>query len=171
MIYFLTILKHKWYVLKYGLKLKCPLGRLLLHDLSKFHPKEFKAYNNYFFGDKSISLKLAYLHHQNHNDHHWEYWIDREYNRPIEMDIEAVTEMIADWFSACRVYEGHEPKAGKWTWLQKTKVFSKLHPNTEALVVRELMKQGFEKNLMKNKYIDWTNVWTNNTFMVMHKTI
>ena len=171
MIYFLTILKHKWYVLKYGLKLKCPLGRLLLHDLSKFSPKEFKFYNSYFFGDKQLNLKLAYLHHQNHNDHHWEYWMDREYNCPIEMDVEAAMEMIADWFSACRVYEGHEPKAGKWTWLQKTDIFSKLHHNTEALVVRELVKQGFEKDLRKNRYIDWTNVWTNTNFMVIHKVI
>lgn len=164
MKYFITILKHKWYVLKYGLKLKCPLYRLLKHDLSKLSPKEFSAYNNHFYGDKTKSLSKAYLHHQNHNDHHWEYWIDRTTNKPIPMEYEAILEMVSDWLSACKVYEGDYPKPGGWKWLQTTKVFNHLHKETSVLVVRKLIEKGFGKDLQLNKNIDLTGMWTENRF-------
>ncbi len=38
MKYFLLIIKHKWFVLLAGIKIGCPLSRLLLHDMSKFLP-------------------------------------------------------------------------------------------------------------------------------------
>lgn len=124
--YTYELLKHKWYVIKYGLKLKVPFYLLLIHDISKFHPDEFFAYANHFYnkdGSKrevrdetggydpskqSNKFKLAWLHHQNNNKHHWQYWIIPHYNafyddtslNIIDIPKKYIREMIADWISA-----------------------------------------------------------------------
>lgn len=73
----IQIMRHKWYVFIAGWRLKVPLWRLLTHDLSKFSPAEFGAYARQFHGDKGdpTGFAHAWLHHQHHNAHHWEYWI------------------------------------------------------------------------------------------------
>jgi hypothetical protein len=77
-----TVLLHKWYVFRAGRRLKVPFWRLVVHDLSKFSPAEFAAYARNFYGDRSDphGFDRAWLHHQNHNDHHWEYWAARDGN-------------------------------------------------------------------------------------------
>lgn len=47
------LLKHKWHVLRAGLKLNVPLWRLVVHDWSKLTPIEWFAYTCYFFGKKA----------------------------------------------------------------------------------------------------------------------
>jgi len=129
--------KHKWFVLLAGRKLGVSYWRLLKHDLSKFGVKEIFAYGRQFFGDRSDSAGFAraWLHHQNHNDHHWEYWIARSgHNRlsgrgtvPEEMSEGAMLEMMADWLGAGRAYEGSWPNVHNWLWLNNH--FSKMHLN------------------------------------------
>jgi len=76
--FLISLLKHKWYVFleccNYGVPL---LG--IIHDLSKFFPAEFLAYAENFYGDKSTAnsdgFDRAWLHHQNANNHHWQYWL------------------------------------------------------------------------------------------------
>lgn len=46
------LLKHKWHVLRAGLKLNVPLWRLVVHDWSKLTPIEWFAYTAFFFGKK-----------------------------------------------------------------------------------------------------------------------
>jgi len=98
-----------------------PWHRILFHDFSKFHPKEFFGYANNFFGDRSQKFlwKLAWLHHQNHNDHHWGYWVNRGYyevNELIDMPEVSIREMVADWQAAQRTYTGHWDSQ---EWLEK----------------------------------------------------
>lgn len=134
MRYFLLTLKHKWFVLLAGLRLGgIPLWRLIIHDWSKLTPSELPAYNRQFFGDgtsPNFEFERAWLHHQNHNPHHWEYWISRtSHNKSgggpgsgeqiLPMPETYVREMVADWLGASRAYEGYWPhKTGRWTWLE-----------------------------------------------------
>lgn len=74
----LTI-KHKAFVFRAGLRTRAPLWRLVIHDWSKFTPSELPHYGRQFFGKKDdpSGFAAAWLHHQNHNPHHWEYWLTR----------------------------------------------------------------------------------------------
>jgi hypothetical protein len=128
------VLKHKWFVLIYGLKLRVNLWRLLKHDLSKLSRHEWLPYAKQFFGDGEEPMRMAkaWLHHQNHNDHHWEYWITRtshlntpaviEDITPLDMPEQAIREMVADWLGASRTYSGIDPKSKReWPWYLKHK--------------------------------------------------
>ena len=77
------------------------------HDASKMHPIEIEGYADWFCGDKTdpAAFDAAWLHHQNLNPHHWEYWIPRTIHTggkpgPLPMPEVYVREMIADWHAA-----------------------------------------------------------------------
>ncbi len=148
--YMKIIVKHKWFVLIIGWKLDVPLYRLLKHDLSKFKWIEIWGYGRQFCGDQSDPLGFAeaWLHHQNVNDHHWEYWIPRSAhtrgdfhdNAPMLMPESAMMEMLADWFAAGRTYRGRWPDPRMWNWYNEH--FHKMHLNMstrakiEGIIVR-----------------------------------
>ena len=149
MKYFLLTCRHKWFVFRAGLKVGCPLWRLIVHDLSKFLPSELPHYQRQFFGkaDDPDGFILCWTRHQNRNDHHWEWWIPRTGhtrcsdpfpdNVPIEMSDAAVKEMIADWMGAGRAYEGKWPiSESGWAWWEKNKakILPRLHPVTASKV-------------------------------------
>ena len=52
------LLKHKWHVLRAGLKLNVSLWRLIIHDWSKLTPIEWFAYTHYFFGKNPSSHNM-----------------------------------------------------------------------------------------------------------------
>ena len=52
MQYLWLTLKHKYWVFRYGLKIGCPIWRLLTHDNSKLGWTEYQHYQRQFFGDK-----------------------------------------------------------------------------------------------------------------------
>jgi hypothetical protein len=146
--YFWLTVRHKWFVFLAGRRIGCPLWRLITHDLSKFGPSELRHYGRQFFGkaDDPAGFIRCWIHHQNHNDHHWEYWIPRTgHNRccppyvdgvPVEMPEGAVLEMVADWFGASRAYEGRWPDEN-WPWLVGSldKILPRLHPMTRLRVL------------------------------------
>lgn len=148
MKYFILTCRHKWFVFLAGLKVGCPLWRLVTHDLSKFLPSELPHYQRQFFGkaDDPGGFILCWTRHQNRNDHHWEWWIPRTgHNRcstpfrdniSIEMNDGAVKEMIADWLGASRAYESKWPNGDDWLWWEKNKaiILSRLHPITASKV-------------------------------------
>ena len=163
MKYFLLTIKHKYFVFIAGLGLKVSLWRLIWHDFSKFSFCELPHYNKQFFGkanDPKGFIK-AWLHHQNNNDHHWEYWIPRsghnrcdppyENNKPIPMSEPAVREMIADWLGASRAYGGKWPNSDKWDWLEKNlwKVWPNLHLETQLIIKNVFREIGFDSLLNK----------------------
>lgn len=113
--YFKYVIEHKKNVFiecwKEGLYLHA-----FTHDLSKFSPKEFKAYAIKFYGEKDCKrcnynqiglgsgkwakecvdysyekFNIAWEYHYKHNKHHWNYWIGRE------MPEKYIKQMICDW--------------------------------------------------------------------------
>ena len=120
--YFFKILKHKYYVFIAGLALDVPLYRLLKHDMSKFSIYEFKQYTRYFSKKDNLNeFRIAWQHHKNHNDHHWQYWIDTD-DREIEyidMPEVCIKEMVADWLAAGKAYKGKWPDLNNWTWFNE----------------------------------------------------
>lgn len=134
-------LKHKWYVFLASRRFRwysSPFWRILVHDLSKFSKAELPHYNRQFCGDKSdpVGFAKAWLHHQNCNPHHWEYWITRSdhsqgksgaANGCLLMPIDYVKEMIADWMGASMAY------TGSWEireWVGVHLPTMRLHPKT-----------------------------------------
>ena len=76
--------------------------------MSKFSPQEFipyalKFYSNKKSADIELRWKKAWLHHQNHNKHHWEYWIvNKATKEALPMPSKYIIEMICDWRSFSR---------------------------------------------------------------------
>lgn len=127
--YLWLTVRHKVFVFRAGLRTGAPLWRLLIHDWTKFTPAEAPHYGRQFFGaaDDPEGFARAWLHHQNHNPHHWEYWIPRtahtrggyEDNASLPMPGWAVREMVADWMGASRAYEGSWPTDTEtWPWFR-----------------------------------------------------
>jgi len=143
--YFLLTIKHKYFVFVAGRKLGVGVWQLLIHDLSKFSRAELPAYGRQFFGDgkDSYGFAVAWLHHQNLNPHHWEYWMPRTGHvkldsnmkspPPLRMPLRYAREMVADWMGASKGY------TGSWDmekWLDKNwpRISENLHPETQKFV-------------------------------------
>ena len=132
--YFLYVLEHKINVL-----VECWQEGLyvqgLTHDLSKFAPQEFFPYAVKFYSkhkDESaeLSWKEAWLHHQNHNKHHWEYWIvNRDTQEALPMPRKYIIEMICDWRSFSRRW-GRKVKESSLVERMMTSKHVILHPQT-----------------------------------------
>lgn len=160
--YLWLTLKHKTFVFRAGLRTKAPIWRLIIHDWSKFTPAEAPHYGRQFFGakDDPDGFARCWLHHQNHNPHHHEYWLSRSnHDRAthhaigphgaLPMPEWAVREMVADWMGASRAYEGVWPKNwATWRWLQaslRQKVLPSVHPLTRQqilLVLTEVLGEA-----------------------------
>lgn len=110
------------------------------HDDIKVTPKEYSAYDEYFYGNNKSVKKVenetnyAWLHHIHHNPHHWQHWILIHDNKPeeiLEMPIEYVIEMIADWWSFS--FSMGNPRE-IFSWYNEHKEEIKLHQKTRKLV-------------------------------------
>jgi hypothetical protein len=153
--FFWQVIVHKWFVFRAGIKIGVPLYQLLVHDLSKLTPAELPHYARQFHGkaDDPRRFNDAWLHHQNVNQHHWEYWIPRtthyagtiEPNLPMEMPIQYAMEMAADWLGAARAYEGEWPTNFKtWGWFQTNFYKLELHPRTRRALWHILRHAGVQ---------------------------
>lgn len=132
--YLRYVLLHKWYVLRAGLLIRRHfnvgrgwLWRLLVHDLSKFRPSEWRPYVAYFYGDgftdkprqkmtvepeafaskqrgeRQAQFNRAWLLHLHRNDHHWQHWILHEDSGKTIVQLmpsNVALEMLADWIGA-----------------------------------------------------------------------
>jgi hypothetical protein len=142
--YFWYIVRHKAFVFYAGLKTNAPITLLLIHDWSKLLPSEFVPYRDYFQGNRTEAVHVAWLAawelHWRRNPHHWNYWslpcewLPGEYTT-YAMPEQYVREMVADWMGAGRAI------AGRWEvreWYEKNKRLIRLHPRTrlevEALI-------------------------------------
>lgn len=141
--YLLLTIKHKWFVFLAGIKIKVPLWNLIIHDWSKFTLSELPHYGRQFFGEANDpkGFITCWIHHQNFNKHHWEYWVPRTGhsrctppyldNNPIPMPEKYVREMVADWMGASRAYEGTWPDVNNWKWVEKNVPKMNLHDETK----------------------------------------
>lgn len=163
--YLWLTLKHKWFVLVVGLRIGAPLWRLVIHDWSKFTPSEAPHYGRQFFGsaDDPEGFAAAWLHHQNSNPHHWEYWIPRtshtrggfENNAPLRMPDWAVREMVADWFAAGRAYEGKWVERWEdWSWWRanRKKVIANMHP-TSVFEIHAAVNRYFGRYIQPEDFL------------------
>lgn len=157
MQYFWLTCRHKWFVLRAGLKTKAPLWCLIIHDWTKFLPCELPHYQRQFFGkaDDPEGFMRCWLHHQNSHAHHWEYWIPRTGhnrctppypdNEPIPMPDWAVREMVADWMGASRAYEGRWPTWKNWPWYDKNRDRIRVTLDTQLRINTVLKEVGLVK--------------------------
>ncbi|KZE69259.1 hypothetical protein AWM68_03045 [Fictibacillus phosphorivorans] len=103
--YFLYIIEHKLNVFiecwREGLYLQA-----FTHDISKFHPVEFFPYARKFYSNKKVDeveWQKAWLHHQHHNKHHWNYWVvDQVKREAVPIPRKYIFEMICDYRSLSR---------------------------------------------------------------------
>lgn len=144
------------------------------HDESKYSEEEYEPYALYFNVSKekySDVFNKAWLHHQNVNPHHWQYWIlcdDDNPNKlePIAMDLNYIIEMICDWWSfsfnkgnlggILNYYEDHK---GNMIFHPETKkqvevILAKI--NESLMAQTQNIKEDFElkyKEARKTKYL------------------
>ena len=146
--YFKYVARHKWFVFLAGLQMGVPIWRLILHDWTKFLPREWMPYVEQFHGDKppqlgktgyshqfdsqQSSFNNAWNHHQNKNDHHWQYWIIPKHdgNAILPMPDVCRREMVADWMGAGRA-QG-KPDISAWYVANRDKML--LHPETRDFI-------------------------------------
>ena len=111
-----TVLHHKKLVFIFCVKAGIPL-RGFLHDLSKFSPTEFIGSVRYYSdGKRSPTVaerrdkgySAVWLHHKGRNKHHFEYWIEFNWNgQPTyvcPMPLVYVKEMFCDRLAATKTY-------------------------------------------------------------------
>lgn len=153
MRYALVTFRHKYFVFLAGISLSVPVWRLLLHDLSKFTPAELSHYQRQFFGDKGDpeGFARAWLHHMNHNPHHWEYWCLRSDHSKggsgaidgwLPMPETYVREMLADWIGAGKTYKDGLPFE---EWFIKNFPKMRLHPLTMERLRNVLCEAGYKE--------------------------
>ena len=108
--------KHRFYVFLNC----CRCGifwRGLVHDLSKYSPKEFFPSAKHYNGSKSPigaerreegGYSSVFIHHTRKNRHHYEYWVDVTTGDIvlIPMPYPFALEMACDMISASKVYNG-----------------------------------------------------------------
>ena len=108
------------------------------HDASKYSVYEYEAYDNYFYGEKTETVKrlfdYAWLHHIHNNPHHWQHWVlvnDEDGTHALEIPDKYVIEMICDWWSFSH-------KTGDlweiFNWYDSHKDNMILHHNTRVFV-------------------------------------
>lgn len=83
------------------------------------------------------AFDLAWLHHANSNDHHWQWWTQIEDDGRFvvyAMSDTARKEMLADWRGAGRAQGKPDTKA--WYLANKDKM--QLHPETRQWIEEQL---------------------------------
>lgn len=110
------------------------------HDIGKYSEEEYCSYDDYFYpkkdsyGFEKERFQYAWLHHQNTNKHHWQYWVlinDEDRIEALKMPDIYVYEMVADWGSfAYQKQDGSE--LIKWYESHKDKMI--LHEGTRKKV-------------------------------------
>lgn len=149
--HYCKVLQHKYYLAISGRKVGVSLWRILIHDWTKFALSEAIGYAKYFNGGEKYKSDFddAWLHHQNHNPHHWEYWVHRSAGgppwnsldfTPKKMPEKFVREMIADWMAASKSY-AHTWDMSKWIATNWTRLI--FHPETRKLARKVLEEQGY----------------------------
>eukprot|EP00339_Tiarina_fusa_P024597 CAMPEP_0117038472 /NCGR_PEP_ID=MMETSP0472-20121206/27060_1 /TAXON_ID=693140 ORGANISM="Tiarina fusus, Strain LIS" /NCGR_SAMPLE_ID=MMETSP0472 /ASSEMBLY_ACC=CAM_ASM_000603 /LENGTH=161 /DNA_ID=CAMNT_0004748691 /DNA_START=144 /DNA_END=629 /DNA_ORIENTATION=- len=118
---------------------------MILHDLSKLSPSEFTPYANHFFGNSSKHFDEAWKHHYENNDHHIEYW------KGEMVPIEALMEIIADWFAASLAYSHSWPIDGHWEWVEHHLATKEdvIHPVSFHFLCGLLVILGYEQSVLK----------------------
>ena len=125
----------------------------IMHDMSKYSPREFLSGVRYFDGSKSpntverqlTGLSTAWLHHKGRNRHHFEYWVDygQKSGAPMEgmkMPVRYVAEMFCDRVAACKTYYPDTyDQSYPFKYFMKNRKHYMIHPDTERLLGKLLL--------------------------------
>jgi hypothetical protein len=146
LMYLRYVLLHKWYVFLEGLKLGVPIWGLVVHDWTKFMPVEWKPYALSFYGPWKYDERpqklidecdQAWLHHQHHGPHHWQFYVLMEDSgniKVLEMPDRYRREMLADLHGI-----GRQPGfSSTKDYYLNNKDNMQLHPNTRDWVEDQL---------------------------------
>lgn len=119
----------------------CTQMQINNHDSSKTNTDEYRAYDEYFYGNnRSHSVvkeyEKAWLLHIHRNPHHWQYWVlvhddPEEDITCIEMPMNYILEMICDWWAFSWAKENLYEI---FSWYDEHKQYMKLHKNTRKQV-------------------------------------
>lgn len=112
-------LKHKYYVLCYGLQFGLGGTQLVLHDLDKL--KDHKRFATAFVEGYDVGLA-----HRSTQLHHYEHWNGKKIPQKY------LYEMLADWLSAAKCKTGDKYTVKNWYNENKEKI--NLHPVTRDQV-------------------------------------
>ena len=96
--YLQDLLRHKWFILIEGRKLGLPWYQLIVHDLSKFLPDEWRAGVAFRRTRRADAATLQ--KHYRRNRHHPQHWLKNGYALPMPERFRL--EMLADWRSGGR---------------------------------------------------------------------
>lgn len=118
-IYLSTLVKHKYLVGKYCMKVGL-YKQGLLHDMSKLCLEELVEGAAYSTGKESPSMKLrrsigyskARLHHTGRNKHHYGYWVTPS-GKAVDMPYKYCVEGVIDIMCASMVYT--EQSGKEWS--------------------------------------------------------
>lgn len=153
--YLRYVLRHKWHVFWACIELKVPLWQAIVHDWTKFRPREWFPYARNFYNRdgsarkvrddygaynptaQALAFQRAWLFHQRAR-HHWQAWVvlgDAGYVTPLPMPENFVREMVADWCGAGRAIAG---RRYPHDWYKANRDKMKLAPETRELVVKLL---------------------------------
>jgi len=148
--HFITITRHRHQVIRHCYKAGI-LWQGLLHDLSKYSPKEFFVGAKYYQGDRSpneaereaYGYSKAWMHHKGRNLHHFEYWTDYDPKtkqlQPVEMPLKYVKEMFCDRVAASKIYLGDKyTDDAPISYFLKGKERRIIHPKTSDLIEKLL---------------------------------
>lgn len=154
------LLDHKRHVLTGCRRMGVGLWRGLLHDWTKFTPREWGPYVRQFRNPdgtkrdarnadgssdpaaQSLDFQHAWISHQR-NPHHWQSWISIGDNGALTAMPEVrVREMISDWIGAGLSYAS-EPNPWKWYSGNVGKMV--LHPQTRTLLARLMARFEYEQ--------------------------
>ena len=150
---------HIRYVREAGRRLGVPARQLHMHDDSKFSDDEFPFYAKHFHGGGDPArFAVAWLHHLQHNPHHWQHWIFPDGFTPkgstvengvVQMPEHYALEMIADWYGASMAYT----KSWDMTdWLEKNIPRIRLHSKTAQYVLGVLKVEGHGDVLKRQQF-------------------
>jgi hypothetical protein len=139
--YLKYVLRHKWFVFWACIGLRVPIWVAFFHDWDKFLPEEWFPYVNRFYGKdnnvdeamQDISYQYAWLHHQQRNRHHWQYWrLGRDSGEQVLLPMPElyIREMVADWKGAGRALG----KPDYQLWYTQNYEIIQLHPETRNRV-------------------------------------
>lgn len=147
-----TINHHKMEVMRLCFKLGL-YKQGILHDLSKYSPKEFISGVVFYTGDKSPNTterrvtgkSEAWLHHKGRNRHHFEYWIDYGQEpgagmQGTKMPVKYVVEMFCDRIAACKTYyKENYNDSMPFEYFNKNRKHYMMHPETMELFGKMLI--------------------------------
>lgn len=116
------------------------------HDESKFSAEEYEAYDEFFYPsdgsevgsdpERKKKFEQAWLHHQNSNPHHWQYWLLMNDNnegefKALEIPMCYLEEMVADW-GAFALIKNDADALANWYAANRSKQI--IHPKSREII-------------------------------------